>query len=340
MADQSGHDVPHDKPRSWCRQSRRSSALFRRIRRFDCGGSYGHGQSALVKPPAAAFVRYYDVISADGTRLRAWTNDADGPRRALERSRHESARVARHCSSPTAEYASSRGTIAASAARRGRPTTGSISMRSSRTPWLSWTTPVSRPRRRQLVGGSHRCVRAGWSLSRARQRDPRRRRRPRQHVRHDAGADQGCLRSLPSSSWSAWRVWRGVSGRGDRPDHQAHPLDECHRQHAALVTADQPRADPGELRTLMQEFCTTHPSWYAKLALGVSEHQRVSLSSIAVPVTFLSGKWDMLTGARDMLSASKRVEGSRLSSWRRRTSSRSSSPSSCWTSSSLLARNA
>ena len=72
-----------------------------------------------------------------------------------------------------------------------------------------------------------------------------------------------------------------------------------------------PAADPGELRTLLQEFCTTHPSWYAKLALGVSEHQRVSLSSIAVPVTFLAGKWDMLTGARDMLSASKRVDGSR-----------------------------
>ena len=26
----------------------------------------------------AELVRYYDVISADGTRLRAWTNDTDG----------------------------------------------------------------------------------------------------------------------------------------------------------------------------------------------------------------------------------------------------------------------
>jgi 3-oxoadipate enol-lactonase len=29
-------------------------------------------------------------------------------------------------------------------------------------------------------------------------------------------------------------------------------------------------------------------------------------------VTFIAGKWDMLTGARDMLSASERLEGSRF----------------------------
>ena len=29
--------------------------------------------------PTTTRVRYYDVHSADGTRLRAWTNDAEGP---------------------------------------------------------------------------------------------------------------------------------------------------------------------------------------------------------------------------------------------------------------------
>jgi pimeloyl-ACP methyl ester carboxylesterase len=79
-----------------------------------------------------------------------------------------------------------------------------------------------------------------------------------------------------------------------------------------LTRLINPAADTAELRTLMQEFCTTHPSWYAKLALGVSEHRRVSLSNITVPVTFVAGKWDMLTGARDMLSASERLVGSRF----------------------------
>lgn len=70
-------------------------------------------------------------------------------------------------------------------------------------------------------------------------------------------------------------------------------------------------AETAELRAMVQEFFTTHPAWYAKLALGVSQHERISLSGIDVPVTFLAGRWDLLTGARDMRSASQRVAGSR-----------------------------
>ena len=62
---------------------------------------------------------------------------------------------------------------------------------------------------------------------------------------------------------------------------------------------------------MVKEFCTTHPAWYARLALGVAEHSRVSLSAIDVPTTFVSGRWDVLTGARDMYSASQRVRRSR-----------------------------
>ena len=72
-----------------------------------------------------------------------------------------------------------------------------------------------------------------------------------------------------------------------------------------------PTADTAELRDLMQEFFMTHPAWYAKLALSVTKHGRVPLSSIAVPVTFVAGRWDLLTGARDMLSASQRIKHSR-----------------------------
>src|SRR3954447_16142109 len=35
--------------------------------------------AALPVPDGQDSLRYYDVESADGTRLRAWTNDAEGP---------------------------------------------------------------------------------------------------------------------------------------------------------------------------------------------------------------------------------------------------------------------
>ena len=68
-------------------------------------------------------------------------------------------------------------------------------------------------------------------------------------------------------------------------------------------------ADTDHLRIMLREFCTTKPRWYAHLALGVSQGTRVRLSGIRVPVTFIAARNDILTGARDMLSASKRRRG-------------------------------
>ncbi|MEO6470603.1 MAG: alpha/beta hydrolase, partial [Aeromicrobium sp.] len=74
----------------------------------------------------------------------------------------------------------------------------------------------------------------------------------------------------------------------------------------------RPEADTDDLRILMKEFCQTDPGWYAHLALGILRQRRISLSGIRVPVTFLAGKYDILTGSRDMLTASQRVPGSRF----------------------------
>ena len=57
----------------------------------------------------------------------------------------------------------------------------------------------------------------------------------------------------------------------------------------------------------MTEFLTTPLDWYAKLAISTSRHPRVRLSKIKVPTLFVSGKWDVLAGSRDMASASKRL---------------------------------
>lgn len=55
------------------------------------------------------------------------------------------------------------------------------------------------------------------------------------------------------------------------------------------------------------EFLTTPIDWYFHLALSTSRHARVSLSKVTVPVAFVAGRWDLLAGARDMLSAARRL---------------------------------
>lgn len=57
----------------------------------------------------------------------------------------------------------------------------------------------------------------------------------------------------------------------------------------------------------LEEFLTTPIDWYARLAIGTSRHPRVRLSQIHVPTMFVSATYDVLAGARDMASASRRL---------------------------------
>lgn len=59
----------------------------------------------------------------------------------------------------------------------------------------------------------------------------------------------------------------------------------------------------------VKEFLTTPLGWYFHLALRTSEHGRVSLRNIRVPAAFVAGTWDVLAGARDMASAAARIPG-------------------------------
>jgi len=69
-----------------------------------------------------------------------------------------------------------------------------------------------------------------------------------------------------------------------------------------------PVADPEATAVGVAEFLTTPVEWYAHLALGTSRHARVSLRSIQVPVRFVAGTYDLLAGARDMASAAQRLD--------------------------------
>lgn len=68
-----------------------------------------------------------------------------------------------------------------------------------------------------------------------------------------------------------------------------------------------PMPDPATAAIGVQEFLTTPVDWYARLALGTSRHPRVRLSQIHVPTMFVAATYDLLAGARDMASASARL---------------------------------
>jgi pimeloyl-ACP methyl ester carboxylesterase len=68
-----------------------------------------------------------------------------------------------------------------------------------------------------------------------------------------------------------------------------------------------PVADPTLAAFAVREFLTTPPDWYFHLALKTSEHARVRLSRVGVPVALIAGTYDVLAGARDMRTAADRL---------------------------------
>jgi pimeloyl-ACP methyl ester carboxylesterase len=71
-----------------------------------------------------------------------------------------------------------------------------------------------------------------------------------------------------------------------------------------------PAPDVEMVRRAVKEFLTTPIDWYMHLAVTTSRHVRVSLRSIHVPTTFVAGRWDVLSSAEDMRTASERIPGS------------------------------
>lgn len=71
-----------------------------------------------------------------------------------------------------------------------------------------------------------------------------------------------------------------------------------------------PVPDVDMVRRAVKEFLTTPIDWYMHLAVTTSRHVRVSLRPIDVPTTFVAGRWDVLSSAEDMRTASERIPGS------------------------------
>lgn len=69
-----------------------------------------------------------------------------------------------------------------------------------------------------------------------------------------------------------------------------------------------PVEDPELAEIAVKEFLTTPLDWYFHLALSTSRHARVRLSSIEVPAVFVAASFDILAGARDMATAAARLK--------------------------------
>lgn len=264
-----------------------------------------------VVTSTAARLRYHDVISADGTRLRAWTNDAAGPTvlvsNGLGTNPHAWPSLLRPDCGVHVIGWNHRG-VGGSA----RPADGRVDLDAFVEDALAIMDDA----------GVESAVVCSWSVGVTVAFELA--------VRHPERVT-GILAvaGVPGNTFSTMlaplRIPRLVSrvamtsiarattvvGHPIAPVTRKFPWTNLTTNMVRRSRLINPSADTAELRDLMQEFFTTHPAWYAKLALSVTEHGRVPLSAIDVPVTFVAGRWDMLTGARDILSASQRIKHSR-----------------------------
>ena len=69
-----------------------------------------------------------------------------------------------------------------------------------------------------------------------------------------------------------------------------------------------PVPDPELAATAVREFLTIPVDWYFHLAISTSRHVRVRLSRVHVPACFVAASYDVMAGARDMLTAAERLE--------------------------------
>ena len=258
--------------------------------------------------PTTTRVRYYDVHSADGTRLRAWTNDADGP---------------------TVLLCNGLGTNPHAWPSLTRPDCG--------VRIISWnhrgTGGSDRPKDRRRVdldsfvedalavmddAGIDRCVVMGWSAGVTVAFELAGRHPDRVAgifaVNGVPGNTLGTsLRPLRLPGPVARTLMTGfahvgrATGRYLSAITTGLPVTATTANLLRWTRLVDASADPHVVRDTVQEMLSTDPDWYANLALGVATHRRVGLSAIKVPVTMLAGTNDMLTSAVAMRTAAERL---------------------------------
>jgi len=257
-------------------------------------------------------LRFYDVVSADGTTLRAWTNDADGPTVLLcnglgtnpyawpallrpdcgvrvlswnHRGVGGSERPADRNRVEVGAFVEDAVAVLDEAGVDGCPVLGwSIGVNTA------FELAVEHPERvtgliavAGVPGGTFSSMGAPLQI-------PRFARRP---------ISVGIASTLERTGWlvtpvaKRWPVGRATSTL---------------LRHSGFM---MPQADPVVVERAVREFLTTPVDWYMHLARAAARHDRIPLRGIRVPTAFVAGSYDILASSEDMRSASERIPGSR-----------------------------
>lgn len=253
-------------------------------------------------------LRFYDVTSADGTRLQAWTNDAEGPTLLL-------------CNGlGTNPYA-----------------WPALLRKDCGVRVISWNHRgvggSDRPADHRRVGvdafvedalavldhaGVDSCVVAGWSIG--------------VNTAFELAALHGhrvrglfAVAGVPGGTFSSMGaplliprparkpIALGVTGALRRAGKAITPVTSrlpIGHRFATLITHSGfmlPGPHPEHVRRAVKEFLQTPVDWYMHLARAAAAHPRVSLRSIDVPTTLVAGRYDILASARDMATAAERL---------------------------------
>jgi pimeloyl-ACP methyl ester carboxylesterase len=253
-------------------------------------------------------LRFYDVTSADGTVLRAWTNDADGPAVLL---------------------CNGLGTNPYAWPALLRPDCG--------VRVFSWNHRgvggSQRPADEDRVGidafvedalavmddaGLDRAVVAGWSIGVNTAFEL-----AKEHPERVSGlfAVAGVPGATFASMLGPLRVPRpfrapitvGLSYVVREVGHLFSPVTQALPMGRLSATALRhsgfmfPAADQEVVRRAVRDFLTTDVDWYFHLAVAAARHERVSLRRIRVPATFVAGRHDVLADNHDIRTAAERI---------------------------------
>ena len=257
-------------------------------------------------------LRFYDVHSADGTMLKAWTNDADGPTVLLCNGLGTSpwawpALLRRDCGLRVVSW-NHRGVGGS-----GRPADPE---RVDVTAFVEDAVAVLDD------AGVDACPAIGWSIGVNTAFELA--------VRHPdrvtglaavAGVPGGTFSSMGASlqipRFARRPIALGVAttlertGRALTPAVSRLPIGRRAAyalRHSGFML---PGADTEVVERAVAEFLTTPVDWYMHLARAAARHDRISLRRVRVPALFVAGTFDILASATDMRTAAERIPGSR-----------------------------
>lgn len=258
-------------------------------------------------------MRTYDVVSADGTRIQAWTNDGTGPLVLLCNGLGTNpwcwpALLDPDCGVRVVSWYH-RG-VAGSDRPEDLSRIGVDAMVEDALAVLTST-------------GEERAVVAGWSMGVNAAFEL-----AVGHPERVLGVFAIC--GVPGGTFSTMLSPLSVPGLLKGPITKAvatalavvgSPLSPALRSAMALPFSEHavrashfifPTARGPLVRRALKEFARTDVSWFFRMARATSRHRRVSLSRVTVPTTFVAASHDLLAGLEETRTAAARVQGARL----------------------------